>query len=197
MRIRSIRPPNRARPLNVSLPALRARNGPPPAGLAVSAGLGAVLAYFLDPDRGRSRRAQTADRLAGLMRRGARRVGRGVRYVRATLAGLAERRGREDSNEREWPNDATLAHKVESEVFRDPTVPKGRMNINAEDGVVFLRGVAESRDQIERIIAATLAVDGVREVQSRLRAPGDPPAKPADEPGLAPAKAATASGGRH
>jgi len=101
------------------------------------------------------------------------------------------RRG--DSAAHERPNDATLAHKVESEVFRDPTLPKGRMNINAENGVVVLRGVADSRDQIERITASTLAVDGVREVQSRLRTPGEPPGGQADDPGLALSGAGTAS----
>jgi hypothetical protein len=69
----------------------------------------------------------------------------------------------------------TLAHKVETELFRDPTVPKGRMNVNAENGTVVLRGVANSRDQIERIILATMAIDGVRGVQSLLRTPDELP----------------------
>ena len=41
-------------------------------GYVVAALAGAILAFFLDPDRGRSRRAVTADRLAALARRGAR-----------------------------------------------------------------------------------------------------------------------------
>lgn len=73
-------------------------------------------------------------------------------------------------------------------MFRDPTLPKGRMNINAEEGVVVLRGLAESRDQIERIITATLAVDGVRDVQSLLRIATDPPPRSIGDP---------ARGGRH
>jgi BON domain len=176
MRIRS----RRHRILGIAPRSHPGRDAIRTAGLAAAAAIGAVLAYFLDPDRGRSRRAETADRAAGLMRRGARRVGRGARYVRATASGIGRRLGRADAAH-ERPNDATLAHKVESEVYRDPTIPKGRMNVNAENGIVVLRGVAESREQIERIIASTLAVDGVREVQSRLRTPGDPPAGPGDE----------------
>jgi osmotically-inducible protein OsmY len=161
------------------------------AGLAAAAAIGAVLAYFLDPDRGRSRRAETADRAAGLMRRGVRRLGRGVRYVGATASGI-RRRTRHAGAAHERPNDATLAHKVESEVFRDPTISKGRMNVNAENGIVVLRGVAESQEQVERIIASTLAVNGVREVQSRLRTPADPPPGQTDEDELVFSGAGTA-----
>ena len=41
--------------------------------------------------------------------------------------------------------------RVESELFRDPSVPKGRLNINAEHGVVVLRGVTDSPDQIRTL----------------------------------------------
>jgi hypothetical protein len=143
--------------------------------LVVSAGAGAVLAYFFDPDRGRSRRAQSADRLAGLSRRSRDRLGRGVRRVRATATGFGSRLAHRRWTETEQPDDVTLAHKVETELFRDPTVPKGRMNVNAENGTVVLRGVANSRDQIERIILATMAIDGVRGVQSLLRTPDELP----------------------
>lgn len=33
-------------------------------------------------------------------------------------------------------DDATLAQKVMSELFRDPHVPKGAINVNPENGVV-------------------------------------------------------------
>ena len=34
----------------------------------------------------------------------------------------------------------TLARKVESEIFRAADAPKGAVSVNAENGVVFLRG---------------------------------------------------------
>ena len=41
-------------------------------------------------------------------------------------------------------SDETLADKVRSEVFRDPMLPKGAVNLNVEAGRVVLRGeVAE------------------------------------------------------
>jgi osmotically-inducible protein OsmY len=46
---------------------------------------------------------------------------------------------------REQPDDAALARKVETELFRDADVPKGDINVNAEDGVVFLRGRSKTR----------------------------------------------------
>lgn len=76
-------------------------------------------------------------------------------------------------------DDATLAHKVESELFRDPSIPKGRLNINAENGVVILRGRVDSSAQVEQAMAATLAIRGVRTVRSILRADDEP--APQDE----------------
>lgn len=141
---------------------------------AIGVGLGAAAAYFLDPDRGRSRRAETADRMAGIVRRLGRRAGRGYRYVRGTVGGLGERLTAGSSAGETWLNDETLAHKVESELFRDPSIPKGSMNINAEHGTVILRGVVDSQDQIEKIMLETMAIDGVKVVRSLLRTPAQP-----------------------
>lgn len=140
--------------------------------LAASIAMGAILEYFLDPDRGRSRRAEAGDRFAGFARRVARRLGRTGRYGRATAAGLVHRYAHRHPADA-VADDATLAHKVETELFRDRRVPKGRMNVNAEKGTVILRGVVDSRDQIERILAVTMSIDGVRAVKSLLRTPDE------------------------
>ena len=66
----------------------------------------------------------------------------------------------------------TLAHKVESQLFRRAGVPKGQINVNAEDGVVFLRGVVERQEDIERMEAATRRIVGVREVENLVHPPG-------------------------
>jgi hypothetical protein len=165
--------------------------------LAIGTGLGVLAGYFLDPDRGRGRRAETADRAAGVMRRAGRRVGRGVRYLQATAAGTNERLRRSGSRPEEWINDETLAHKVESELFRDPSIPKGSINLNAEHGTVVLRGVVESQDRIEQIMVTTMAIEGVRAVRSLLRLRPSPKVTPDevardqvshDRPGLLPAE---------
>src|SRR5439155_7232226 len=91
----------------------------------------------------------------------------------AAAGSMGERVGRR-ATEYEAPNNATVAAKVESELFRDPSIDKGRMNINVENGTVVLRGVAESAGQIAKIEAATRAIPGVRSVKSLLHTPTEP-----------------------
>jgi hypothetical protein len=142
--------------------------------LALAGIAGAVAAYFFDPDRGRGRRIETANRLAGLGRRATRRVGRLARYTTSTATSLGGRMSRRRSDY-EPPNDATLAAKVESELFRDPSIDKGRLSVNVENGTVILRGTADSPGQIEQIVAATRGIKGVSSVRSLLHPAGQPP----------------------
>jgi osmotically-inducible protein OsmY len=151
--------------------------------VAGAAILGAMTVYLFDPDRGRGRRAQALDRASGLARRASRRAGRVARYGMSTAAAMGERMTRQTR----WyvpPNDATLQAKVESELFRDPSIPKGRMNLNVENRVVILRGVGDTPEQIERIVAATRAVAGVRDVHSLLHLADAPAPDEMVGPGL-------------
>jgi len=76
------------------------------------------------------------------------------------------------------PDDQTLVDRVESEIFRDRKKIKGKVNINAEEGVVVLRGELESQDLIEDLVNAVREVDGVRNVENLLHTPGtEAPAK--------------------
>jgi osmotically-inducible protein OsmY len=75
-----------------------------------------------------------------------------------------------------------LAHKVESEVFRRAGVPKGQIDVNAEAGVVFLRGVVERQEDIDRLQEFTSGIAGVRGVENLLHLPGTP--APASRPKL-------------
>jgi len=69
-------------------------------------------------------------------------------------------------------DDVTLAHKVETELFRDPKVPKGQISINAQRGLVQLRGEVPSADMVTALVEQARAVSGVREVESLLHLPG-------------------------
>ena len=171
----------------------RARRGPllvPLPAVGIGVALGAALAYFLDPDRGKGRRAQARDRLAASLRRSRHGAARRARWSEGAIAGAGARFVRAFS-EREPMNDATLTAKVESELFRDPNVPKGRININAEEGTVVLRGVVDSRDQIEHLLAQTASIDGVRAARSLLRTADEAVEQPVARPG----KARVAAGG--
>lgn len=72
-------------------------------------------------------------------------------------------------------DDVTLAHKVESLLYRDPSVPKGRLNVEAYEGVVTLRGMIDDQPTIDRIVKRAQEVRGVRGVKSLLHLPGTPP----------------------
>lgn len=139
------------------------------AGIAVAGG--AAIAYFLDPDRGRARRAQTVDQLAGALRRTAKSAARAGRKLSSDAGGwtnmvvsLPARRTREPLD------DATLAHKVETELFRDPAIDKGKINVNAENGIVVVRGEVPM-DIARQIEIRVRRIDGVKEVQNLLHEP--------------------------
>ena len=70
------------------------------------------------------------------------------------------------------PDDVTLARKVETEIFRDADVPKGQINVNAEDGVVILRGEVERSELIKDLEEKTRSVRGVKGVENLLHLPG-------------------------
>ena len=71
-------------------------------------------------------------------------------------------------------DDATLAHKVESVIFRGADVPKGQILVNAQHGVVQLRGEVPSQDILDALVERTRDVQGVQDVESLLHLPGTP-----------------------
>lgn len=140
--------------------------------LAAAAG-GIAVAYFLDPQAGRRRRHVTRDKAVSLARHASRRGRKLVHHVSSDARGYVERAKHARAGE-EQLDDATLVDKVESIVFRDRDVPKGRININAENGVVFLRGEVERPELVEALGARVLKVKGVRGVENLLHLPGTP-----------------------
>jgi osmotically-inducible protein OsmY len=141
--------------------------------LTIAAALGAALVFFFDPQSGSRRRAMTRDRIVGTRRRQARRISRAVRGVRADLRGrilkLAHRRERVKDFD-----DGTLARRVETEIFRAADAPKGTVNVNAQEGVVQLRGEVESAECMRDLVDMTRRVQGVRAVENLLHLPGAP-----------------------
>ena len=139
------------------------------------AAVGAALAYFFDPEGGRRRRKMTLDRAAGLFRRGGRRTERAGRAVASEAYGLKQKATHLREEEKPQPDDATLARKVESEIFRDWDTPKGQINVNAEAGVVYLRGEVDRPELIDDLGRAAQSVQGVRSVENFLHLPGAEP----------------------
>jgi hypothetical protein len=142
--------------------------------LAVPAALlGALASYLLDPDRGRGRRARLGDQAARVMRRGVWRAQRGARMIGATLEGKAQAM-RHRGEEGPMANDAALADKVESELFRDPSIPKGKINVNVEQGRVVLRGEVDDDAQRRKLERQASRIPGVWSVENLLHLPGEP-----------------------
>ena len=140
---------------------------------ALGGALGALLAYFFDPQNGARRRNVTRDRALAFVRsngRGAARAGRGV----AAEAYGVSQKVRHSKEEPKDFDDATLADKVRSEVFRDLDVPKGQINVNVQDGVVQLRGEVPRADLIDDLVKQTRKVQGVEEVENLLHLAGTP-----------------------
>jgi osmotically-inducible protein OsmY len=136
--------------------------------------IGAALAYFFDRDNGRKRRKEAIKRSAKAFRQ----TGRKGQVVAAQAQGLKQKATHLKEREKPQPDDVTLARKVESEIFRGPDVPKGQINVNVEDGVVYLRGELDQPDLIEDLGTQARKVKGVRAVENLLHVPGqEAPAK--------------------
>ena len=135
------------------------------------AALVAAVVYFFDRDNGKRRRRMAVDRTAALLRSKARRLDGARRGAFSGAQGVAQKAKHLREEEKPPPNDATLKAKVESEVFREVQVPKGKVDVNAEDGVVYLRGEVDSPDLVAELEKATRKVQGVREVENLLHTP--------------------------
>lgn len=155
--------------------ASRKRGGARGALLAAGTGvgLGVAAAYLLDPERGRSRRARLVDQGLAAARRLAHRAGQIRRLQAGRLEGVAEEllhRG----DAAPLLNDASLAEKVETKLFRSRDVPKGAINVNVEQGMVVLRGEVADEAVKRRIEAEAGKVEGVESVRNLLHLPGEP-----------------------
>jgi osmotically-inducible protein OsmY len=131
-------------------------------------GLGALLAYFFDRDNGRRRRALARDRFRayfGKMSDRAEQASAKAEAVKQKATHLKE-------EEKPQPDDVTLARKVETEIFRDADVPKGQINVNAENGKIVLRGEVEKPAMIKDLEKRAKKVQGVAEVENLLHTPG-------------------------
>jgi hypothetical protein len=137
--------------------------------LCAGVGAGYAAAYLFDPERGRGRRAEIARRLGGVGLEANRMAQRTTLLAADKASGIKSRvlaRGGDDATD-----DLTLLDRVESEVFRDPTIPKGDINVMVVEGRAVLRGQVPT-PQIGAIEAAVRKVVGVKDVENLLHSPG-------------------------
>ncbi|MFN2525941.1 MAG: BON domain-containing protein [Actinomycetota bacterium] len=138
------------------------------------AGAGAGLMYFFDPRMGRTRRAQLAQRMGGMVRRGTQKAERQGRYMAGHALGVKEKMAAATRQQAQPPNDPALVQKIQSEVLSGWNYPKGDILIDADEGVVYLRGMAETPEQIKQLEKEVRKVTGVAEVVNLLHLPGQP-----------------------
>ena len=132
---------------------------------------GAALMYFLDPDRGESRRAQARDRFGSMMNRSRIAVEKQARYREGQVEGAMHEvatMGRES----EPQDDIEIKDRVESQVFGRRGFPKGKLNVEVVGGRLTLRGELDSEAQIKEVIAEVSKVQGVNDVQNLLHTKG-------------------------
>ena len=79
-------------------------------------------------------------------------------------------------------DDVSLARKVETIIFRDDSVPKGDIDVNAADGVVWLRGEAGTPELIKELERQTAAIPEVKRVENLLHLPKTPAPTRTDTP---------------
>jgi hypothetical protein len=137
--------------------------------------LGALAMFFWDPRSGARRRHVFRDRSVAVPKRMWQSLLRAARRLRATSSALAAK-AMHLREQRKDLNDETLGDKVRSEVFRDPALPKAKVNINVEKGRVVLRGQVDEPRLVEELERRVRAVVGVRDVENLLHPPGvEPP----------------------
>jgi osmotically-inducible protein OsmY len=133
--------------------------------------VGLAAGYFLDPDSGKRRRHIARDRTLAVIRRGADRTRRQAGYRAGQVEGKVEAAKSKAGPEKPAPNDQALAERVKSEIFQPADAPKGSVNINVEEGIVYLRGEVKRPEEIRKLVEEAGAVDGVRGVENLLHTP--------------------------
>lgn len=130
--------------------------------------IGAGVAYYFDPKMGRTRRARLADQANALLRKTKETAKERAAYEAGRLEGLKHMMGSGAVPE----NDQTLVAKVESEVLGRWGHLKGRVDVNASDRVVDLRGTTDTEDEITSLEQDVRKVTGVIDVNNYLHLPG-------------------------
>jgi hypothetical protein len=141
-----------------------------PVGVVVGLVPGVVLGRLFDPISGARRRAQLRDGGVAFVHRRARNAARLAAYGRGRTQRVVHVR-----EKRKDFNDATLADKVMSELFRPAGVPKGQINVNVQNGIVQLRGEVPRPELIDELAGRVRRIHGVREVENLLHPPGVEP----------------------
>jgi hypothetical protein len=125
---------------------------------------------------------QIMQRTFGIARRSSGRAARLGRRAARQGFGLVARVRHLRPSPKPGMDDVTLARKAETEIFRAADSPKGTVDVNVVDGVVWLRGQVKRPEQIKRLEARVASIPEVRGVENLLHLPKTPAPTRADTP---------------
>ena len=133
-------------------------------------GIGAALMYFLDPNRGKRRRALARDQMLHALRKGEDGMEATLHDLNNRAHGVAaETRNRfRDDN----PSDDVLVARVRSELGRVCSHPRAII-VTATNGNVTISGPVLERE-VDNVLKAARGVRGVDSVENRLEVHASP-----------------------
>ncbi|HEV2074852.1 MAG TPA: BON domain-containing protein [Thermoleophilaceae bacterium] len=151
---------------------------------AVAGTAGAVGIYLFDPEQGNRRRSVARDRAMKLLRRGGREAAQKADYAAGQAKGAVHEARQEALGEKPKPEltDQALARKVESVIFRDADVPKGKIDVDAVGATVSLRGEADTQERIDELVREANEIPEVHHVENLLHLPDQPAPTRTDTP---------------
>src|SRR5947209_5713620 len=79
-------------------------------------------------------------------------------------------------------DDVAITRKVETHIFRDSKVPKGKIAVNTVEGVVWLRGEAKNPAMVKKLEREAASIPEVKRVENLLHLPKTPAPSRTDTP---------------
>jgi hyperosmotically inducible periplasmic protein len=152
-------------------------------GLISGIAIGTALMYLLDPDSGRRRRSLARDQAIKARNTVDQAVTEDLPKRADYLSGFAEgakhkvKEIAEGGSDRRPENEAVLVDRVLSQVFRDPELPKGEINVDANGTTVFLRGSVDDDELAQEVEKRVRAVEGVDNVVNLINQPEADPSE--------------------
>ncbi|HJR77195.1 MAG TPA: BON domain-containing protein [Nitrospiraceae bacterium] len=142
-------------------------------GIAIvgGAGMGALLMYFLDPDRGRRRRAMIQDQATKASRKIGDAADATARDVRNRSAGLLWEAKSWFTHRPVDENDQAVLNRVRSNLGMLVRHPRS-IDVSVTQGRVILKGPI-LEDEVDQVLRAVPRIPGVQEIENHLEIHSD------------------------
>ena len=138
-------------------------------------GIGALLSYLFDPDRGRRRRALVRDKTGHYLRKAGDSTGKLGRHLRNRVRGVGAETAARLQREEDVP-DEVLVERVRAEIGHVVAHP-GAIEVAAQWGRVTLSGPVLA-SEVDGLLARVRGVRGVTEIEDRLEVHESPDGVP-------------------